>query len=93
MRSIVRQNTGESYMEYVRKLAKEAGIARWRNRRHRICFGNITGGWCCGAEQITTSTAQGACKVRAAGMSEGVADKGYHSGPVVAQMQEWCVRT
>jgi transposase len=157
MRSIVRRNTGESYMEYLRKLAKEAGIdandddaVRRMDRKRKKKTSNedwvnphdpdaevtkmkdgtthlaykaeqavdletgaivavTTHGGATGdtesvletlpeagvavAEQITTSTAQGACKVHAAGMSEVVADKGYHSGPVLAQMQEWCVRT
>ena len=157
MRSIVRRDTGESYMEYLRKLAKEAGIdandddaVRRMDRKRKKKTSNedwvnphdpdaevtkmkdgtthlaykaeqavdletgaivavTTHGGATGdtesvletlpeagvavAEQITTSTAQGGCKVHADGMSEVVADKGYHSGPVLAQMQEWCVRT
>ena len=157
MRSIVRRDTGESYMEYLRKLAKEAGIdandddaVRRMDRKRKKKTSNedwvnphdpdaevtkmkdgtthlaykaeqavdlqtgaivavTTHGGATGdtesvletlpeagvavAEQITTSTAQGECKVHADGMSEVVADKGYHSGPVLAQMQEWCVRT
>jgi transposase len=157
MRSIVRRDTGESYMEYLRKLAKEAGIdandddaVRRMDRKRKKKTSNedwvnphdpdaevtkmkdgtthlaykaeqavdletgaivavTTHGGATGdtesvletlpeagvavAEQITTSSAQGECKVHADGMSEVVADKGYHSGPVLAQMHEWCVRT
>src|SRR5258706_2373738 len=38
------------------------------------------------AEQINTPTAPGEYRVHSEGMSEVVADKGYHSGPVLAQM-------
>jgi transposase len=157
MRSIVRRDTGESYLEYLRKLAKEAGIdandddaVRRMDRKRKKKTSNedwvnphdpdaevtkmkdgtthlaykaeqavdletgaivavTTHGGATGdtesvlktlpeagvavAEQITTSTAQGECKVHADGMSEVVADKGYHSGLVLAQMHEWCVRT
>jgi transposase len=44
------------------------------------------------AEQIDTPTAQGSYQVHAQGLSEVVTDKGYHSGPGLAEMSE-SVRT
>jgi transposase len=157
MRSIVRRDTGESYMEYLRKLAKEAGMdasdddtVRRMDRKRKKKTSNedwvnphdpdaevtqmkdgtthlaykaeqavdletgaivaiTTQGGATGdtesvletlpaagvsvAEQIPTPTAQGECKVHVGGVSELVTDKGYHSGPVLAQMSEWGVRT
>jgi transposase len=157
MRSIVRRDTGESYLEYLRKLAQEAGIdpsdddaVRRMDRRRKKKTSNedwvnphdpeaevtkmkdgathlaykaeqavdldtgaivaiTTHGGATGdtesvletlpeagvavAEQINTPTAPGEYRVHSDGMSEVVADKGYHSGPVLAQMSEWDVRT
>ncbi len=45
------------------------------------------------AEQIATPTEGGKFVVHAAGMEEVVADKGYHSGEVVAEMKASGVRT
>ena len=157
LRSIVRRETGESYLAYVRKLAKEAGIdpnddeaVRRMDRKRKKKVSNedwvnphdpdaeisklkngethlaykveqavdletgaivavTTHGGATGdtesvletlpaagvavAEQMATPTAQGAGEVHLGGVSEVVADKGYHSGPVLAQMSEWGVRT
>jgi len=157
LRSIVRRETGESYLAYVRKLAAEAGIdpnddeaVRRMDRKRKKKMSNedwvnphdpdaeisklksgethlaykveqavdletgaivaiTTHGGATGdtesvletlpaagvavAEQMATPTAQGECAVHLGGVSEVVADKGYHSGPVLAQMSEWDVRT
>lgn len=45
------------------------------------------------AEQIATPAAEGEFPVHAAGVEEVVADKGYHSGEVLAQMQALGMRT
>ena len=45
------------------------------------------------AEQIATPTADGEFAVHAEGIEEVVADKGYHSGEVLAEMQAMEVRT
>ena len=44
-------------------------------------------------EQIATPTAEGEFVVNADGVEEVVADKGYHSGEVLAEMQAMEVRT
>jgi transposase len=44
------------------------------------------------AQQIDTPTAQGSYQVYAQGLSEVVTDKGYHSGPGLAEMSQ-SVRT
>lgn len=157
MRSIQRRDTGDSYMEYLRKLAAEAGIdpeddqavrrmdrkrkkkmanEEWVNphdpdaemmkmkdgRTHLAykaeqavdletgaivavtAHGGATGdtesiletlpqAGLAVAEQIPTPTAGGAYKVHPDGMSELVTDKGYHSGPLLARIEEWGVRT
>jgi transposase len=156
MRSIVRRDTGESYMEYLRRLAAEAGLdssdddaVRRMDRKRKKKMPNeewvnphdpeaevtkmkdgtthlaykaeqavdletgaivaiTTHGGATGdsesvretlpaagfavAEQIDTPTAQGSYQVHAQGLSEVVTDKGYHSGPGLAEMSE-SVRT
>lgn len=157
MRSMVRRDTGESYMEYLRKLAQAAGIdpndddaVRRMDRKRKKKTSNedwvnphdpdaevtkmkdgathfaykaeqavdldtgaivaiTTHGGATGdtesvletlpaagvsvAEQIATPTARGQYQVEDGGMREVVTDKGYHSGPVLAKMHEWGVRT
>jgi transposase len=155
MRSIVRRDTGESYMEYLRRLAAEAGIdgadddaVRRMDRKRKkrtpneewvnphdpeaevtkmkdgtthlaykaeqavdldtgaivaiTTHGGATGdsesvretlpaaGFAV-AEQIDTPT-EGSYQVHAQGLREVVTDKGYHSGPGLAEMSE-SVRT
>ena len=156
MRSIVRRDTGESYMEYLRKLAKQAGIdpaddeaVRRMDRKRKKKTSNeewvnphdpdaevtkmkdgtthlaykaeqavdletgaivaiTTHGGATGdsesvretlpaagfavSEQIDTPTAHGSYKVHDQGLREVVTDKGYHSGPGLAEMSE-SVRT
>jgi transposase len=156
MRSIVRRDTSESYMEYLRRLAADAGLdssdddaVRRMDRKRKkktpneewvnphdpeaevtkmkdgtthlaykaeqavdldtgaivaiTTHGGATGdsesvqetlpaaGFAV-AEQIDTPTAQGSYQVHAQGLSEVVTDKGYHSGPGLAEMSE-SVRT
>jgi transposase len=158
MRSIVRRDTGDSYMDYLRKLAQEAGIdpkddeavRRMDRRRKKKSTANkewvnphdpdaevmkmkdgtthlaykaeqavdletgaivavTTHGGATGdtksiletlpeagaavAGQILTATAQGEYAVCRQGLTEVVTDKGYHSGPGLAKMREWGVRT
>jgi transposase len=154
MKSLQRRDSGESYMEYLRKLAAEAGIdptddeaVRRMDRKRKKKTSNedwvnphdpeaevmkmkngathmayktehavdldtgaivaiTTHGGAVGdttsiaetlpeaglaiAEQMMTPTAQGEYCVQE--LQEVVADKGYHSGPVLADMSE-CVRT
>jgi transposase len=156
MRSIVRRDTGESYMEYLRKLAQQAGIdssddeaVRRMDRKRKkktpneewvnphdpeaevtkmkdgtthlaykaeqavdletgVIVAITTHGGATGdsesvretlpaagyavAEQIDTPTAQGSYEVHEQGLCEVVTDKGYHSGPGLAEMSQ-SVRT
>ena len=157
MRSIMRRDSGESYTEYLKRLAKAEGIeaqdaaalqkmdrcrpkkmsnAKWVNPHDReaeitrrkdgrtalaykaehavdmetgaivalTAHGGATGDTesvqqtlpAAGAavgEQIATPTAEGEFVVNADGVEEVVADKGYHSGEVLAEMQAMEVRT
>ena len=157
MRSIMRRDSGESYTEYLKRLAEAEGIeaqdaaalrrmdrcrpkkmsnAKWVNPHDReaeitrrkdgrtalaykaehavdmetgaivalTAHGGATGDTesvqqtlpAAGAavgEQIATPTAEGEFVVNADGVEEVVADKGYHSGEVLAEMQAMEVRT
>src|SRR5882757_7610627 len=78
MKSIVRRDTGESYDDYLKRLAEAEGV----NAKDAAV-----------AERVTAAPPAGKYQVHLGGVEEVVTDKGYHSNEVAVGLSELGVRT